>query len=212
MTVGERLAYYREIKKLSLGELSNLTNVPKTTLQRYEKGTTKKIPIDVIPVLEKALSLRPGTLMGWVKAPRQDCDEFFQPRQNNYIMRPVFDSLSSALGIEQGGSTGEFIPALVENPVEREMYVWVKIYDDSMAPLIESGSEVLVKKQASLESGQIGAALIDGKEAVIKRINLSAEQIELASVNPYYPPLRFEKQDMGRVKIAGAVKRICRNL
>lgn len=64
MTVGERLAYYREKKNLSLGDLSKLTNIPKTNLQRYEKGITKKIPIDVIPILEKALSLRTGTLMG----------------------------------------------------------------------------------------------------------------------------------------------------
>ena len=69
MTVGERLAYYREKKNISLGELSKMTDIPKTNLQRYEKGTTKKIPIDVIPILEKALSLPTGTLMGWDDTP-----------------------------------------------------------------------------------------------------------------------------------------------
>lgn len=209
MTVGERLAYYRENKKLSLGELSNLTNVPKTNLQRYEKGTTKKIPIDVIPVLEKALSLRPGTLMGWVKDPQLDGGDF---SQHNYFMRPVFNSTNSAFGIEECENIEEYSPAFIGDPAERERYVWIKIHGDSMAPLIDGGSEVLVKKQDTLENGQIGVAVIDGEKAVIKKINLGNERIELVSVNPYYPPLSFEKQDMKRVKIVGAVKKICKNL
>lgn len=65
MTVGERLLFYRKKKELSLGELSRMTGIPKTNLMRYEKGLTQKIPIDVIPMLEKALALESGTLMGW---------------------------------------------------------------------------------------------------------------------------------------------------
>ena len=84
MTVGERLAYYREKKGLSLGELSKLTNIPKTNLQRYEKGTTKKIPIDAVPILEKALSLPTGTLMGWDDTPPTTEESVFKLLKAEY--------------------------------------------------------------------------------------------------------------------------------
>jgi transcriptional regulator with XRE-family HTH domain len=50
---------------LSYQDLSNLTGISKSTLQRYETGYIKKIPINQIEVLAKALQINPGYLMGW---------------------------------------------------------------------------------------------------------------------------------------------------
>lgn len=60
----------REKACLSLSELSKITGISKSTLQRYETGTTKKIPIEAIPTIERALKLRPGALMGWTDEPQ----------------------------------------------------------------------------------------------------------------------------------------------
>ena len=91
MTVGERKKKKKKKKGISLGELSRLTNIPKTNLQRYEKGTTKKIPIDVIPVLEKALTLQTGTLMGWIdeNEKEQSEDKICPLPQENVYPRPL---------------------------------------------------------------------------------------------------------------------------
>lgn len=61
----KNLKKYRQLSGYSLGDISRKTDIPKATLYRYENGTNQKIPIDVVPVLEKVLNLRPGTLLGW---------------------------------------------------------------------------------------------------------------------------------------------------
>lgn len=65
MNISIRLKQARENKELSLSELSNLTGIAKSTLQRYETGSTKKIPMDAISIIEQALNLPVGYLMGW---------------------------------------------------------------------------------------------------------------------------------------------------
>ena len=63
MNINLKLKNARIEKELSLSELSSLTGIAKSTLQRYETGSTKKIPIESISLLEKYLHLTPGYLM-----------------------------------------------------------------------------------------------------------------------------------------------------
>lgn len=65
MNVNDRLKETREKKHISLSTLSELTGIAKSTLQRYETGTTKKIPMEAIPIIERALGVPSGYLMGW---------------------------------------------------------------------------------------------------------------------------------------------------
>ena len=44
------------------------TNISKSTLQRYETGFIKKVPITQIDILAKALGVSPAYLMGWDKS------------------------------------------------------------------------------------------------------------------------------------------------
>ena len=206
MTVGERLAYYREKKNSSLGELSKMSDIPKTNLQRYEKGTTKKIPIDVIPILEKALSLPTGTLMGW-----DDSTVSPLPLENVY-MRPLYDSVAAGFNALAQNTIVGYIPTQIMSPSEQEKYIWVNVVGDSMSPMIDDGSKVLIKLQESVDSGQIAIILIDDEEAVVKRVVYGDNWIELQSVNPYYPPRRFEGQDVRRVRVMGLVKEVSKSI
>ena len=67
MNVNERLKYIRNKKNISLSELSKMTGIAKSTLQRYETGSTRKIPLEAISIIEKSLFLDAGYLMGWSK-------------------------------------------------------------------------------------------------------------------------------------------------
>lgn len=51
--------------KLSYGELSKLTGIPKSALQRYATGETEKIPIDRIELIARATGVSSEYLMGW---------------------------------------------------------------------------------------------------------------------------------------------------
>ena len=87
--------------------------------------------------------------------------------------------------------------------VSGEEYFWLKVSGDSMSPKIEDGDFVLVKRQSMVDSGQIAVVTIDGEEGVLKKVELEPDSITLVSFNPYYPPRKFEKEDMNRVEIMG---------
>ena len=74
MMLTNKLKVEREKAGMSLSELSKITGISKSTLQRYETGTTKKIPIEAIPTIERALKLPSGFLMGWSDKPQNTPD------------------------------------------------------------------------------------------------------------------------------------------
>lgn len=52
---------------LSYQELADKTGLSKSTLQRYETGYIKKLSIEKLEILAKALDTTPSYLMGWEK-------------------------------------------------------------------------------------------------------------------------------------------------
>ena len=54
--------------KLSYGELSKLTLIPKSAIQRYATGTTEKIPVERLRALASALGLSLSALTPWEEA------------------------------------------------------------------------------------------------------------------------------------------------
>ena len=81
-----------------------------------------------------------------------------------------------------------------------------------MYPDIKENDLVLVKCQNSADSGAIAVVVIDNEDGVIKRVVYDRDFIELQSINPMYPPRRFEKKEMSRIRIFGIVKQIKRAL
>lgn len=79
MNIGERIKLARTSKGMSYAQLAETTGLTKATLQRYETGATKKIPVDAISLIEVALHLEKGALMGWTEAP-------------NYSHSPSYDN------------------------------------------------------------------------------------------------------------------------
>ena len=92
-----------------------------------------------------------------------------------------------------------------------EQYVILQVDGDSMYPEFQDGDKVLVKVQSSVDSGDYGIVLIDGDSAVIKKVVYGDDWIELVSVNPMYPPRRFENEDVLNVRVFGLVKKSWRS-
>ena len=71
----------------------------------------------------------------------------------------------------------------------------LKIKGDSMSPRIQEGDVVIVKKQPSVESGEVAIVLINGAEATIKQVYLQETGIMLQAYNPAVYPSRFYSND-----------------
>lgn len=61
----ERIKERRLKLEMSYQDLSDATGISKSTLQRYETGYIKKVPINQIEILAKALHTTPSYLMDW---------------------------------------------------------------------------------------------------------------------------------------------------
>ena len=88
-----------------------------------------------------------------------------------------------------------------------EDYCIVRVDGDSMSPKFEDNDLLLIKNQDSVDSGTIAVVLVDGEKSFVKKVVYGKGWIELVSINPEYPPLRFEGKDVLRVCVFGAVER-----
>lgn len=205
MTIGERIKAARERKNISQIELAKLIGSSKQSVYKYENNIITNIPSNKIEAIAKALSTTPAELMGW------ETNVTPMPK-SNVFMRPLFNSVAAGFGVVADNTIVSYIPTFITTPSEQEQYIWISVQGDSMSPLIDDGSEILVKKQDCVDNGQIGVVLIDGEDAVVKKISYGDNWIELISINPYYPPRRFEGADVQRVRVLGLVKKVSKNL
>lgn len=61
----DRLKSKRLKLNISYQELADKTGLSKSTLQRYETGTIRNMPIDKLEIIAEALKVDPAYLMGW---------------------------------------------------------------------------------------------------------------------------------------------------
>lgn len=84
-------------------------------------------------------------------------------------------------------------------------YVYLKVKGDSMEPELHEGDLVLVRVQDVVESGDYAVVIIDDDNGLVKRVEYDDKHLTLFSENPYYPPRRFVREEMNRVRFFGKV-------
>ena len=206
--VGNRIKLCREMNKETQDQLGELCGVHKSTVSRWENGETDKISLATMSLIARHYNVSESWIAG------KNVSMIAEPvsNSNNVCMLPVYDSAAAGFNVLAQDTIIGYKPADLTSPSEADLYMYVTVKGDSMAPLIDDGSKILVKKQESVDSGQIAVVLIDGEEAVVKRVVYGADWIELQSVNPYYPPRRFSGADVQRIRVIGLVKEVIKTL
>lgn len=210
MDIGKMINQRRTELKLTLEQVGQAVGVGKSTVKKWEDGYISNMRRDKIALLAKVLKMNPVSFItGEFK---EEEDQAIPLPQTNVFMRPVYDSISAGFGAVAQDVPVEYMPTYITCPSEQDKYIWINVHGDSMSPLIDDGSKILVKKQSSVDSGQIAAVLIDDEEAVVKKVLYNDNTVELHSVNPYYPPRVFKNNDVTRVQILGLVKEVSKSL
>ena len=203
MTVGERIKKIRQDNAISQTDLANACKISKQTLYKYENNIITNIPSDKIELIADYLSVSPALIMGW-----EDKEQAVPLPQTNVFMRPVYDSISAGFGVIAQDVPVDYMPTYITCPSEQDKYIWINVHGDSMSPLIDDGSKILIKKQTSVDSGQIAAVLVDDEEAVVaythtsvaildalKAVNLPAVEVHISDVS--------QREDFRQVSYAG---------
>lgn len=211
MDIGKMINQRRTELKLTLEQVGQAVGVGKSTVKKWEDGYISNMRRDKIALLAKVLKMNPVSFItGEFK--EEEEDQAIPLPQTNVFMRPVYDSISAGFGVIAQDVPVDYMPTYITCPSEQDKYIWINVHGDSMSPLIDDGSKILVKKQSSVDSGQIAAVLVDDEEAVVKRVLYNDNTVELHSVNPYYPPRVFKNNDVTRVQILGLVKEVSKSL
>ena len=209
--IGKRIESARTELNLTQEDLAKELGLNKSTIQRYETGQIKKIKLPVIHAMAKILNVNPSWL-----SDQSDNREAVKPvnsnaeflSKNEIRIIPVFETVSAGFGAYASNEIVDYMPLYIESDYEAEETLCIKVKGDSMYPKIENGDIVQVHKQDSVDNGQIAVVLIDGDEGLVKKVFVYKDYIELISINPEYPPKRFEKEEMNRVEIVGLVRKI----
>ena len=191
-------------------ELAKKIGCAKSTISMYENGA-REPNFETLEAIADIFNVDMSTLIDRKQSQNQNNSITILP-SDKIFMRPLFDSVAAGFGAPADNTVLSYIPTYINNGSEQDLYIWVNVQGDSMSPLIDDGSKILVKKQDSIDSGQIAVALIDGEDAVVKKVAYGSDWIELLYVNPYYPPRRFEGAEVQRIRILGIVKEVSKTL
>lgn len=194
MTIGERIKLRREELNMTQDELAKKLNYK-------SRSSINKIELDIynlkqskIKMIADALQTTPSYIMGW-----GDTDKYVLPITVQSL--PLLGSISCGKPI----FANEHIETYVEFTTKIKADFCLKAKGDSMINArIYDGDIVFIRKQDTVENGEIAAVII-GDEATLKRVFYYPEdsKLVLQAENPKYEPFVYIGEELNTVRILG---------
>ena len=91
----------------------------------------------------------------------------------------------------------------------------LRVKGDSMYPDYQDGDHVLVSRQSTMDrSGQVGVVVYGDENATLKRIEyvMGEDWMVLRPINPQFPPIRVENEDLEHCKVLGVARYVIREV
>ena len=208
MTTGERIKQLRKEHKLTQEELGRVIGVQKAAIQKYEKGTVTNIKKESLLKLAEVLDTTPEYILGWDGA----VTGLDPVSPSDFVKVPVIGRVAAGIRCFAETNIVDYESVLKSDIRGNEQYAFLRVVGDSMYPMLMENDLVLVRCQTSVDSGSLAVVIVDDEDGVIKRVVYGDDFIELQSINPMYPPRRFEGRDVLRIRVFGLVKEVKRKL
>lgn len=193
METYENIKLLREKLGLSQEELAERVGYKdRSSIAKIESGCVD-LAQSKIAMFAKALNVSPGELMGITNYP------------SNIIPMPEMRKVPLVGTIACGTPilAAENIEDEVDMPKHIHADFALRCKGDSMINArIFDGDIVYIRKQDTVENGEIAAVLIDD-EATLKRVRLFDDHIVLEPENPHIRPFTYWGEEMNSVHIIG---------
>jgi len=188
----ENLRLLRKQNSVSQNELADFLGYKSfTTVQKWEDGTSMPNASTISKIAD-----------------------FFDITINDLLnvnLRKINSNLIPVIGIIRGGSPLFADQNIIDyERVEYEEsndgeYFYLDVIGDSMKNIrILDGDRVYIRKQSTLNNGEVGVILIDD-EATLKRVFFEEDKLILKSENELYEPMIYNVKDVSdkNIKIIG---------
>ncbi len=191
-TPGERLYELMTAFGLNATDLSNATEIPKSSMSMY-LNNKRSMRTDRIKILADKYNVSEAWLMGY-DVPMQ------KSTPSTGVTINVLGRVAAGIPINcvEEIIDQEEIP---EHMAHSGEYFGLRIKGDSMSPRIMDGDTVIVRCQNDAESDQIVIALVNGNDGVCKKLKKLANGIMLISLNPQYDPIVFTASEMDQIPV-----------
>lgn len=207
--IGYKIKKLRTELGLTLEEVGKVVGVSKSTVRKWETGYIENMGRDKIALLAKALKVSPIYLMGWENEGFVDSEKEmakYAASKNKGIKIPVLGEVAAGIPIDAIEDIIDYEEITFEMSQTGEFFGLI-IKGNSMEPKISDGDVVIVRKQTSVENGEIAVVLVNGDSATVKRVKYMDNGIMLMPTNPQYEPMFYDKQQVATlpVQIIGRV-------
>ena len=202
MRIGEMIKRFRDENGITQQTFADHCEVSKSYVSLLESGKSTRSDEPIIPSIEVA-----HRIASYMKI---SIDSLFDSDGGKQSIPPINEPRAvkiPVLGQVPAGVPFEAIECIIdyeEIPIEMARsgeHFGLQIKGDSMAPRILDGDVVIVRKQPTVESGDVAIIMVNGDDATCKRIMYHENGLSLVSINPAFQPRYFTAQEVERLPI-----------
>lgn len=186
------LRFYMEKRNKSRNEVCEALNFKYTTFTDWCNGV--KYPrIDNIEKLANYFGISKSDL---IEIKGSDTDESIKS-----VQIPVLSYVKAGIPMTAIENIIDYEEISQEQARTGEFF-GLQIKGDSMEPRITEGDVVIVRKQETVENGEIAVVLINGDDATVKKFYKTDAGIKLVSTNPTYDPFFFTPDEVNSLPVS----------
>ena len=184
-----RIKLLRRSKDIKQIDLAKELGVAQSTLSYWEQG---KYDIDnsSLRKLADVFGCTTDYILG-----HSDYSHPIKNTPSGGVKIPVLGRVQAGLPIEAVQDILDYEEITPELAAKGE-YFALKVQGDSMAPQINAGDVVIVRKQPDVECGQVAIVIVNGDDATVKKFVKHEQGVSLVSYNSAFPPIFYTYQEV----------------
>jgi len=213
-----KLYELRNSKNLSMMQVAKELQLPYTTYVNYEKGA-REPSSEVLIKIANYFGVSVDYLIG-----RSNENSAFSLHSNggipvvteDTVTFPVIGDIAAGfdkIAVESWEGETVEIPLSYLKGRNKEDFFVLSVQGDSMYPFYLEGDKVLILRQSTVDSGEVGAVMYDDEFATLKKIEfVSKQHIRLVPLNPLYKPTDIENEAVAHCRIIGVPRLLIREI
>lgn len=179
-SMNERISARRKELGLTLDEVAAFIGVNKGTVSRWESGEIDNMRRDKIAKLAEVLKVSPLFIMGM-----EDDVPATTPTpgtRKKGVKIPVLGTIAAGIPIEAIEDVLDY-EEIDPDLARTGDFFALQIHGASMEPVLYEDDIVIVRKQTTVDTGDIAIVLINGDEATVKKIRREPRGVMLIGYN-----------------------------
>lgn len=194
--LGSNMKQIRKSNKVTQKDLAAALGVTQQAIASWESGRSTPDPTNLKRMAD-FLCVSVDMLLE-----QQDSFGISFAAQKDTPMVPIIGTVRAGYGAMAFEEDLGLEPANVRDP---ENYFYLVVKGNSMEPRIQDGDLALVRKQQTLDDGDLGVVVFGEGEGTLKRFQRIGNSIVLQPFNPDYDRVIVKGADLNNLYIAGKV-------